>query len=264
MNNKNETKETALRILITQKLTPSLRCAYARLENDYDAHVTFQGFTEVSFIPEAHFRVYKPLIAAHTAFLFTNRIALDGFFQFLKSCNIILPPTTLFFLTAEKLVNYLSKYVEIKKRKVMHGRGDFESFLDTIIKYKKEKFLFPCSNLKSPLLRKFFKQNKYHYKELPFYSTGFAQVKDLDPAEYDIIVFYSPFAVNSFNKNFPKYGFAKTKIAAFGEQTLKELTKKAWPVSVKAPTQEHASMVSALVDYLDEKESQTANDATFF
>jgi uroporphyrinogen-III synthase len=246
----NIQKSTGPRILITQNPTPDLEASYSSLKRFYKLDLHFEGLTEVTFIPSPKFRMHKPTICEHTTFLFTNKVAMDAFFTLGKSCNITLPLTTKYFLANEKLQTYLQKYVEIKKRKVFHGERYLEDLFPVFPKHKNEKFLFPCSKLGRKSLKDFFAEKKYHYTEVEIYNSGSRNLSELAPESYDIIVFFSVFAIESFAKNFPNHDFGKTKIATLGSKTLQVAKGLGWNVTIPVPANGVFSIVQGLDNYL--------------
>ena len=245
------------KVLITQTYKPNLAATYSKLSEYFDANIAFRSFTKVEFISLSQFRIHKPTVTEHTAFLFTGRAVLDGFFQFLKDCNIFLPKSTKYFLATEELQSHLYKYVELRKRKVFCGRKQLEDLFPIMYKHKKEKFLFPCSDLGRRTISDFYKKKKYHYTELPIYQNVYGDLTDLNPDDYDVIVFFSPFAIEAFVKNFPNYSFEKTVVAAFSERTVQTAKKQGWRVTIAAPTEKTQSMVGGLIEYFDSISAQS-------
>jgi uroporphyrinogen-III synthase len=54
-------------------------------------------------------------------------------------------------------------------------------------------------------------------------------------------------------ENFPKYKQNSTKIAAFGENTIKAVEEAGLALDIKAPLPQSPSMVTALENYLKPK-----------
>ena len=238
-------------ILLTQQHTPSLENTYAPLKEYFGAQIDFRTFTESKFLSLPQFRIHKPTILAHTTFLFTSRVVIDGFFKLAKACSIFLPKTTKYFLAREALQNHLGKYVELYKRKIFWGDCQLEDLFTILHKHKKEKFLFPCSNKGRKNIRAVFKKKQYHYTELPFYHKVHGDLTGVVPSKYDVIVFFSPTAVEAFSKHFPNYPLVHTKIAAFGSKTIQAVEQAGWSVTIAAPTLQTTSMVAGLIDYFD-------------
>lgn len=247
----SHSKESNKKVLITQQATVGLRNTYARLTKNYGVHVDFQVLVKAKPIPLPFFRTYKPVIKNATAILFSNKLAMDLFFQLSKESGIEMLSKTKYFFATEALQPYLTKFTELKKRKVYHGRKQLEDLFPILKNHKKERFLFPCSNLGRPTLKAFFDEKKFHYTEMPIYTNIFCKMTDLNPAQYAVVVFFTPFAVRSFVKSFPDYNWENTSIAAFGEKTIQEIRTLGWKVAIMAPSPSCPSILNGLEQFFE-------------
>jgi len=68
--------------------------------------------------------------------------------------------------------------------------------------------------------------------------------------KYDILVFYSPSGIQSLMKNFPGFEQNGTKIAVFGQTTVKAAENAGLRIDIKAPMQGVPSMTMAIDKYL--------------
>ena len=74
------------------------------------------------------------------------------------------------------------------------NKGLFGSQLGNLIKkYKGEKFLFPCSNIRTEDIPEYLSNNEFNFTEAAFYRTVASDLSDLENVFYDILVFFSPF-----------------------------------------------------------------------
>jgi uroporphyrinogen-III synthase len=80
-------------------------------------------------------------------------------------------------------------------------------------------------------------------------SNDIAPVMD---AAYDMIVFFSPFSVQTLFEKYPKYKQNATMIGAFGPTTSKAVEDSGLRLDIKAPAPNAPSMVSALELFLAE------------
>ena len=69
---------------------------------------------------------------------------------------------------------------------------------------------------------------------------------------YDILVFFSPSGIESLFHNFPDFKQNNTRIAVFGNTTIKAVEAKGLRVDISAPTPETPSMTMALEKYIKE------------
>ena len=79
-----------------------------------------------------------------------------------------------------------------------------------------------------------------------------SDLSDLTDVFYDILVFFSPSGIDSLFKNFPNFQQNNTRIAAFGDSTIKAATDAGLKINIPAPTPETPSMTMALEKYIME------------
>ena len=68
---------------------------------------------------------------------------------------------------------------------------------------------------------------------------------------YDILVFFSPSGIDSLFHNFPDFKQNDTRIAVFGNTTIKAVESRGLRVDISAPTPETPSMTMALEKYIE-------------
>ena len=91
-----------------------------------------------------------------------------------------------------------------------------------------------------------------NWKQATFYKTVISDLSDLADVYYDILVFFSPSGIESLFHNFPDFKQNNTRIAVFGNTTIKAVEKKGLRVDIAAPTPETPSMTMALEKYIEE------------
>ena len=69
---------------------------------------------------------------------------------------------------------------------------------------------------------------------------------------YDILVFFSPSGIKSLFENFPDFKQNDTRIAVFGNTTIKAAKEHGLTCNIKAPTPETPSMTMAINKYISE------------
>ena len=79
------------------------------------------------------------------------------------------------------------------------------------------------------------------------------KVSHLEKVFYDIVVFFSPSGIKSLFENFPDFKQNNTRIAVFGNSTIKAAKGHGLTVNIKAPTPETPSMTMALEKYIKEQ-----------
>ena len=89
-----------------------------------------------------------------------------------------------------------------------------------------------------------------NWKQAVFYKTVISDLSDLADVYYDILVFFSPSGIESLFHNFPDFKQNNTRIAVFGNTTIKAVESKGLRVDISAPTKETPSMSMALQQYI--------------
>ena len=130
------------------------------------------------------------------------------------------------------------------------AKGTEKDFFTLFKNHKKEKFLFPCSDIRKPSLPDFFTTNGYNFTECIIYRTVSSDLSDLEEVFYDIIVFFSPADIKSLYDNFPGFKQNNTRIAGFGNSTQAAISEHNLILDITAPEPGIPSMVAALEDYV--------------
>jgi len=117
-------------------------------------------------------------------------------------------------------------------------------------KYKEEKYLLPSSDVLKPTVPEALDQLQLDWKRGIFYKTVISDLSDLSDVLYDVLVFFSPSGIESLLKNFPEFKQNNTRIAVFGNSTIKAATDAGLRIDIKAPTPETPSMTMALQKYI--------------
>ena len=60
-----------------------------------------------------------------------------------------------------------------------------------------------------------------NWKQATFYKTVVSDLSDLENVTYDVLVFFSPSGIESLFQNFPDFKQNNTRIAVFGNTTIK-------------------------------------------
>ncbi|MCG8340245.1 MAG: uroporphyrinogen-III synthase [Cytophagales bacterium] len=251
MNKDVKTKRSAVRsILVSQPAPVSENSPYLTLAKKYNLTIDFRPFIEIEPTSLNEFRKQKVTILDHTAVIFTSRNAVDHFFRLCEESKIEMPLTMKYFCVSEQTANYLQKYIAVRKRKVFIGEKTAEDLIQVLKKYKEEKYIFPCSNVRKDAIPNFLKENGYQYTEAIIYKTVAGDLSDLANINYDIIVFFSPSGVDSLFHNFPAFEQKDTRIAAFGPTTAQAVRDSGLILDIEAPLPNMPSMTGALELYI--------------
>ncbi|MGO1584743.1 MAG: uroporphyrinogen-III synthase, partial [Mesonia sp.] len=160
------------------------------------------------------------------------------------------PDSLKYFCQSEAVAYYLQKYVVYRKRKIYVGKRTFQELTPIIKKYKTEKFLLPSSDMLKPEIPKQLNKIGVDWTKGIFYRTVVSDLSHLEKVFYDIVVFFSPSGIKSLFENFPDFQQKDTRIAVFGNSTIKAAKEHGLVVNIKAPAPETPSMTMALEKYV--------------
>lgn len=238
-------------ILISQP-APSdpARSPYTTVADRWGIKIDFRKFIQVEGVSLNEFRKQGINPLDFTAIIFTSKVAVDHFFGLIEEMRIEMPPETRYFCVSEATSKYLQKYIVIRKRKLHVGERTAMDLLPYIQKHKKEKFLFPCSDVHRRELPGKMEEMGIDITESVIYRTVASDLSDLEDIFYDMICFYSPSGIQSLYKNFPDFQQNDTRIAVFGPTTAAEARKHNLRIDVEAPRPNVPSMTSAIEAYL--------------
>ncbi|MFT7498182.1 MAG: uroporphyrinogen-III synthase, partial [Porticoccaceae bacterium] len=155
-----------------------------------------------------------------------------------------------YFCESEAIAFYLQKYVVYRKRKIYVGEKTFPELVKLVKKHKEEKFLLPCSDKLRPLIPEVLNDLKINWDKAVFYKTVVSDLSDLESVFYDVLVFFSPSGIDSLFQNFPEFKQNDTRIAVFGNTTVKAAEEAGLNCHIKVPTPETPSMTMALEKYI--------------
>jgi uroporphyrinogen-III synthase len=237
-------------ILISQPEPKAENSPYAELEQKFNLKVDFQPFIHVEGVDAKEVRQQKIDLNKFTAIILTSRNAVDHFFRIAEEMRYEIPTDLKYFCQSEAVAYYLQKYVVYRKRKIYVGKRTFQDIINTIKKHKKETFLLPSSDMLKPTIPQQLDEIKVKWKRGIFYRTVVSDLSELRDVTYDIVVFFSPSGIKSLFENFPDFEQNNTRIACFGNTTLKAANDNGLKVNIKAPTPETPSMTMALENYI--------------
>ena len=239
-------------ILVSQPEPKVENSPYFDLEERQKVKIDCRPFIHVEGVPSKEIRKQKIDLSQYTAIILTSRNAVDHFFRIAEEMRFKVPDSMKYFCQSEAVAYYLQKYVVYRKRKIYVGKRTFAELSPLIKKYKDEKFLLPSSDKLKKLIPTTLDELKVDWKQATFYKTVVSDLSDLADVYYDILVFFSPSGIDSLLKNFPDFEQNKTRIAVFGNTTVKAATEAGLRIDIQAPTPETPSMTMALKKYINE------------
>lgn len=239
-------------ILVSQPEPKVENSPYFELEEKQRVKIDFIPFIHVEGVSSKEVRQQKVDLTKYSAIILTSRNAVDHFFRISEEMRYKVPDTLKYFCLSEAVAYYLQKYVVYRKRKIYVGKRNFAELSPLIKKYKNEKFLLPSSDMLKPDVPKTLDKLGVEWKQATFYKTVVSDLSHLRDVTYDILVFFSPSGIKSLFENFPDFKQNDTRIAVFGNTTIKAAKEHGLTINIKAPTPETPSMTMALHKYIAE------------
>jgi len=237
-------------ILISQPEPKIENSPYFDLEESQRVKIDFIPFIHIEGVSSKDVRHQKIDLTNYTAIILTSRNSVDHFFRIAEEMRFKVPETLKYFCLSEAVAYYLQKYVVYRKRKIYVGKRNFSDLAPFIKKYKNEKFLLPTSDMLKPDIPKTLNKLGVEWKQAVFYKTVVSDLTHLREVYYDILVFFSPSGIKSLFENFPDFEQKETRIAVFGNTTVKAANDHGLTVNIMAPTPETPSMTMALQKYI--------------
>ena len=239
-------------ILVSQPAPKTENSPYLELSEKQKVKIDFRQFIHVEGVNAKDVRAQKIDLSKYTAIILTSRNAVDHFFRIAEEMRFTVPDSMKYFCESEAVAYYLQKYVVYRKRKIYVGEKTFIDLVKTIKKYKDEKFLLPSSDKLKDIVPETLNELGVNWDRGVFYKTVVSDLSDLENVFYDILVFFSPSGIDSLFKNFPDFKQNKTRIAVFGNTTVKAANLAGLKCNIEAPTPETPSMTMALEKYIIE------------
>ena len=239
-------------ILVSQPKPKVENSPYFELEQKQRVKIDFIPFIHVEGVSGKEVRLQKIDLNDYTAIILTSRNAVDHFFRIAEEMRFKVPDTMKYFCQSEAVAYYLQKYVVYRKRKIYVGKRTFAEMAPIIKKYKNEAFLLPSSDKLKPDVPKTLDDLSVNWKRATFYRTVVSDLSHLENVFYDILVFFSPSGIQSLFENFPNFQQNDTRIAVFGNSTVKAANEADLKINIQAPTPETPSMTMALERYIKE------------
>lgn len=237
-------------ILVSQPEPKMENSPYLRLIEKEKVKVDFRPFIHVEGVDAKSVRQQKIDLNNYSAIILTSRNSVDHFFRIAEEMRFKVPDTMKYFCQSEAVAYYLQKYVVYRKRKIYVGKRNFADLIPLFKKYKEEQFLLPSSDSLKDSVPETLDNLDITWTRGIFYKTVISDLSDLRDVYYDVLVFFSPSGIESLLKNFPDFKQNNTRIAVFGNSTVKAATDAGLRIDIQAPTPETPSMTMALQKYI--------------
>lgn len=237
------------KILISQPRPAVIeKSPFYDLATKYGVEIDYKPLIRVVGVTLKEFRAQRIEILDHTAVIFTSRTTVDSFFRVCEEARITVPETMKYICNTEAVALYLQKYIIYRKRKISFADGSFTGLLELIIKHKAERFLLALSEPHKPELPEALAKLKINFDPVILAMTVAADMEGIRPADYDVMVLYSPSDVKTVVESFGVD--ALPVVATFGDATLRAALGAGLKVRASAPSPEAPSMAKALDLYI--------------
>lgn len=246
------------KVLVSQPKPSSDKSPYYEIAEKYGVQIEFRPFIKVEGLSAKEFRQSKISISDFTAIIFTARTAIDHFFRLCEEMRVNIPDTMKYFCTTEAIALYLQKYIPYRKRKIFHGLTghlDDPQLVASLVKHKKEKFIFAVSDVHNDDAN-ILDANNINYTKAVMYRTVSNDFGPDEPFDYDMLLFFSPAGITSLLKNFPKFEQNDIRIGCFGASTAQAIKDAGLRLDIEAPSVKAPSMTAALDNYLREEQKK--------
>lgn len=239
------------KILVSQPAPSSEKSPYFDLEKRLDIQFTFKPFIKVEGLSVREFRDQRVNILDHTAVVFNSLNAIDHFFTLAKDLRIALPEDMKYFGISEKIILYIQKYVQYRKRKVFFGTsGRWPELITVMAKHKTEKYLIPLSDVHTGEVATMLDAKKLKHTECTMYRTVATEFEPDEYKNYDMILLFTPAGVMSLKQNFPNFEQGDIRLACFGDATAKAIEDAGLRVDLKGV----GSITGSLEEYIKNNE----------
>lgn len=239
-------------VLITQPRPDSDKSPYYELARKYNLNLEFHPFILVEGLSGKDFRKQRVDISEHTAIVLTSRNAVDHFFRICEELKVKVSQDMKYFCITEAVALYLQKFILYRKRKVFFSAdGSTQGLLDVIGKHKVEKYIVPTADNGKNDIHQYLAKHSISFAEVTLFHTVANNIEQvMMKGSFDMIVFFSPFSVQTLFSHDPAFKQNGTVIGAFGPTTAKAVEDSGMKLEVKAPAPNAPSMVSALERFL--------------
>ncbi len=235
------------KILVSQPKPESEKSPYQDLAQNLGVEFTFQPFVKVESMEAREIRSQKINILDHTAVVFSSKNAIEHFFGLCKELRVALPEDMKYFGISEKVILYIQKFVQYRKRKVFFGTtGRWAELITVMAKHKSEKFLIPTGEGVALEVAAELDAKKLHHTECEMFRTVQTAFEPDAYKGYDMILLFTPVGVQSLVNNFPDFQQGNIRLACFGDATAKAMEEAGLRVDHKVT----GSIAESLEQYI--------------
>jgi uroporphyrinogen-III synthase len=245
------------KILFSQPQPGTAHNPYSRLEETYGVQCDFYQFIHIEGLSAKEFRQQHINPLDFSAVILNSRLGIEHYFRLCEEMRLTVPDTMHYYCNSEQVGLYLQKYIQYRKRKVFFPEtgNNFEDLLPAMHRRPNERYLMVVSDIHSQDQINMFAQNDIEVTPAIMYRTVTTPWPADKPFDYDIVALFTPAGAKALKENFPSWEQGETRIAAFGEGTIRALQELGYRVDIEAGQgKAFASLPMAIADYLDKNE----------
>ena len=236
-------------ILVSQP-APNESSPYLEMAKKEKIKIDFRPFIHVEEVDAKELRSQKIDLSQFTGIIFTSKNAIDHYFRLAEEMRFSVPDSMRYICQSEAIANYLQKHIIYRKRKISFGDKTFSDLLPLFKKFPTEKYLLPAADVVSADILKVLESAGIDWAKATMYRTVCSDLTDVQIADYDMLVFFSPQGIKSLRQNFENFDQKDTKIGVFGTTTEQAAIDSGLRVDVMAPTKESPSMTMAIEKFI--------------
>lgn len=225
---------------------------YENFKSGLGVDVVFHPFIKVVPVTEREFRNQKVNILSHNAVVFSSRYSIDYFFHVCRLLRVKVPDDMKYYGISEKVMLYIQKYVQYRKRKVFFSpTGRWEDLIPAMLKHKSDHFLIPQNSEHNNDVTSLMAANGLNFTECVMYRTvpnALAEGSSLN--DFDAVVLFTPSGVKSLVSNFPEWQQGDTRLICFGDSACREVEHSALRLDFSQKNTAGMSIAKVLETYI--------------
>ncbi len=217
---------------------------FFEITRKHSVAVTFKPLIKIEGVSLKEFRSQRIEILQHTAIIFTSRSTIDSFFRIAEETRTTIPVTMKYFCITEAVALYLQKYIAYRKRKIFFANGNFNSFMELLLKHKDEKYMLTLAEPHNPEIPSTLERLKFNFHPVILAKTVSNDLSEVNFSDYDLLALYSPMDISTLvakcgTENLPL-------IVTFGENAARAAVEAGLSLASAAPSPEAPSMAKAV------------------
>ena len=236
------------KILVSQPEPASEKSIYHDIAQHLGVEFTFRPFVKVEGLEAKEFRAQKINILDYSAIVFNSRNAIEHFFRLCKELRVTPPEEMKYFGISEKVILYIQKFVQYRKRKVFFGSsGRWPELITTMAKHKAENYLIPLSEGVPLESAAQLDAKKLKHTECAMFRTVETKFEADAYKGFDMILIFTPTGVHSLMNNFPNFEQGDIRLGCFGDATAKAIEEAGLRVDLKVSGTKRTSVACFFV-----------------